>query len=187
MNLHRIKKLIQKYEKGESSLKEEQELKLFFTQKDVPFQLAGYKDLFQFYNTASYEEIADPDFDDKVLQQIERMENGNKRQSVLKTLYPVIGIAAGILLLIGFYFVFVPDKNTGTYNDPELAYAEAKKILLKVSGNLNTGVDELSNVKELQTGLEELNNIKTFDEGLNNMKKISILDKSKEIINKNNK
>jgi len=183
MNLQKIELLIEKYEKGETSLNEEMELKIFFAKENVPFHLSGYKNLFTFYRKAGEEEITDPDFDEKVLRVIAGPGEATGHRRGFRRLYPVLSIAAGLLLILGLYFVFMQQKKiTDTFNDPELAYAETKKILLKVAGNLNTGVDELSNVKEINTGLDDLSNIKSFNEGLKQMNKISILDKSKDSI-----
>jgi hypothetical protein len=63
-----------------------------------------------------------------------------------------------------------------------LAYAEVKKVLMKVSGNFNEGTKELKKVKELDAGLNELNKISAFDDGLKTMEKISVLDKSSKLV-----
>ena len=91
--------------------------------------------------------------------------------------------AAVVLILISVYFSSRQGQApVDTYEDPQLAYAETKKILMQVSGNLNEGVEELSTMKEINNGLENLGSIRSFDEGLNNMRKISVLDKSKDQI-----
>ena len=95
----------------------------------------------------------------------------------------MLAVAASVLLIVSIYFSYFTERPaTDTFTDPELAYAETRKILLSVSNNLNAGADELSQLKQIESGMENLNNIKTFDQGLKNMKKISILDKSKDII-----
>ncbi len=42
MNSQRIKHLIKRYENGETSVLEEQELKAFFQQDEIPYNLRGY-------------------------------------------------------------------------------------------------------------------------------------------------
>lgn len=183
MNLQKIEQLIQKYERGDTSLEEEMELKIFFAKENVPLHLSGYKDLFSFYRKAIEEEIPDPGFDERVLDAIAGTEEEKAHGGLIKRLYPFMGIAAGLILIFGLYFVLNQQRGPfDTFNDPEIAYAETKKILLKVSGNLNTGSEELSNIKEMDSGLDDLKNIKSFDEGMKKMNKISILDKSKDII-----
>lgn len=182
MNLQKIELLIRKYEQGESSVQEEKELKAFFQSDHVPFHLAGYKDLFAYYSKAGQEELTDPDFDEKLFQAIKSGKAPDQR-SRYRRLYPVIGIAASIGLLVGIYFVGANrNQQTDTFNDPQIAYLETKKALMMVSDNLNAGVGELGNMEEMSNGLDNLNSIKTFDEGMKKMRKISVLDKSKDII-----
>lgn len=184
MNLQKIRLLLDKYELGETSISEEQELKRYFENEEIPIHLAVYKDLFVFYNQAGKEEIEDPHFDEKILKAIYQKETTESNRFVrTRKLYTVVGIAASIIIMVGFYFLFQAQTQTrDTFDDPQVAYLETKKILLKVSGNLNSGVGELANMKEINNGLNELNNIKTFDEGMRNMRKISVLDKSRDII-----
>lgn len=183
MNLQRIEQLIGKYERGETTLEEELELKIFFAKETVPHHLAGYRDLFLFYRKASEEEIPDPEFDKRFLSAIGEAEEDAPPRSRLRKLYPTLGIAAALILMFGLLFILANQRSPrDTYSDPDIAYAETKKILLKVSGNLNSGVEELANVDAINEGMDDLNNIKSFNEGMKTMQKISVLDKSKDII-----
>lgn len=189
MNLQKIEALIRKYERGETTLEEELELKIFFAKESVPMHLAGYRDLFSFYRKASEEQMPGEDFDGRVLGIISGGEPATGTGPRKRKLYPVLMAAASILILFSLY-LFLGDRQQprDTFDDPAMAYAETKKILLQVSGNLNEGVEELSNVKEINAGMEDLGNISTFNEGMKNMRKISVLDKSRDMITqKNNK
>jgi hypothetical protein len=189
MTLQEIEALIRKYERGETTLEEELELKIFFAKENVPASLSGYRDLFSFYRKAAEEEIPDKDFDNRILNIISGEQPRKDTGKRTRVLYPVIMAAASIAILFGLY-MFLGDRQQprDTFEDPALAYAETKKILLQVSGNLNNGVEELSNMKEINEGLDDLGNISTFNEGMKSMKKISVLDKSKDMITqKNNK
>lgn len=181
MNLQRIEKLLEKYERGETTLSEEKELFTFFEGDTIPFHLRNYKHLFSFYNSAVLEELPDPEFDNKIEELFKKQDE--KNFSIRNYTYPLIGIAAAVLLLLGLYFIFIPQQSSrDTFSDPELAMAETKKILLSVSNKLNSGANQMSDIKEISNGLDKLDNIKTFDQGLRKMQKISILDKSKDII-----
>lgn len=183
MNLQKIEKLIKKYEDGSTSVEEEMELKSFFEKESVPFHLAGYKDLFNYFESSSKQTLDDPAFDDRVISLIESTDYSRENKGRSRVLYPVMGIAASIILLLGAYLFLQPQSTVeDTFSDPEIAYLETKKILMKVSGNLNTGTAELKNMEEMGKGLDNLNNIKSFDEGLKSMKRISVLDKSRDII-----
>jgi len=184
MNLQRIEQLIEKYEIGETSVKEEAELKKFFVRENIPFHLRSYKDLFTFFDSSANEELPDMDFDDKILKAIsdDKIIPISHRRN--RSIYMIAGIAASIIILIGLFFQFGLNKPSyeDTFDDPLLAYAETKKVLLMVSGNLNSGTNELQKVSEFNEGLNELSKISNFETGMKNLEKISILDKSKKII-----
>jgi hypothetical protein len=183
MDLQKIEYLIKKFESGETTLEEENELKVFFAGNIVPDHLKVYKQMFGFYSNAVHEEVPDKDFDEKVLQKIEQMNSKATGHRKIRRLYSWIGVAASIVVLIGLYFYFQNQNiHTGTYEDPELAYAHTKKILLAVSENLNQGTEELSNIGEFNKGIREMYNIGSFKDGMNSLEKISILDKSKKIV-----
>ena len=184
MNLGKIKQLLDKYESGKTSTAEETLLKDFFLREKVPIHLLKYKEIFNFIDISQKEELPDSDFDEKILRAIGDdkvipMVSGNRRK-----IYSLISIAASIIILIGLYFQF--GKNHSNYNDtydnPQLAYNEVKKTLLLVSGNLNSGVDELKDISAFNNGLKELNNISTFETGMKNLEKISVLHETKENI-----
>ena len=188
MNLQEIEILIDKYEHGETSQEEENVLKHFFLNNDVPPHLVSYKQLFSFFKKAKDEEFSDLDFDEGILAAIGENKvfpiSGKKHLNFMV----MSGIAAGLIILIGLYFIFRSETSVkDTYKDPKLAYAETKKVLLMVSGNLNTGMSELKNVAAFDNGLNELDNLSTFDIGIQNLNKISALDKSKKIITSKNK
>ena len=183
MNIQEIERLIGKYERGETSLEEEQLLRSFFAGENIPEHLAAYKVVFGYYGSAAEEELPDPEFDRKLFEKIGIVQQDDKKPGMYRKLYPYFGIAASIVILIGLFFLLQkPGAETGTYDDPEVAYAETKKILMEVSGNLNTGMDELSKVETLNTGMDELQNIQSFNDGLKNFRKISILDRSKQMV-----
>lgn len=188
MNLQRIEQLIEKYERGETSADEEQQLKAFFLEEDIPIHLRDYKALFLFYDFSKQEELPSSDFDEKVLAAIDDKKiipilNVNRRK-----LYFISSIAAGIIILLGLYFRYglMDSSMRDTYNDPLLAYAETKKILMKVSVNLNSGVNEMKSIKEFNAGLSELDKVSAFQTGLNQLEKVTIFDKAKEIITTKN-
>ena len=189
MTLQKIEELIRKYERGETSLEEELELKIFFAKENVPIHFSGYRELFSFYRKAGEEEMADNDFDSRILAIISEEQPTIAQKGKTRRLYSFLAAAASVVILFGMYlFLSNRQQPRDTFDDPALAYHETKKILLQVADNLNDGVVELGTMKEINQGLDDLGNIKSFDEGMRNMKKISVLDKSKDIITqKNNK
>lgn len=189
MNTQKIKDLILRYENGETNLEEERYLRSAFKGiNDIPFELRHYSPIFGFYENAGIEEFSDPSFDEKLLLHLESDLPKNGLTKNINKRYSFIAFAASIAILFGLYFSGI--FNSGpkdTYDDPLLAYAETKKILMEVSGKMNSGFSELENIHELNSGMSNLNPLAQFDTGMKNFKKISVLNKSQNTItNKNN-
>lgn len=184
MNLQKIEQLIVRYEEGNTSLEEESLLMEFFRQKKIPYHLKIYKDLFNYTDSSRREELPDEHFEDRIITAIHQMNRSRVEKMKKIRMYSILTAAASVVLLIGFYFWFGYQMSSveDTYDDPLMAYAETKKILLKVSGNLNEGVDELKIISEFNRGINELQKISTFDNGMQYLEKIAILEQSKEII-----
>ncbi len=183
MNLQKIDLLIRKYEQGDTTLAEEEELKAFFAQKQVPEKYKIYRELFGYYDLAVKEEYPDPGFDDRFFENLGVSTGSKTGQMIPLSRRTWWSLAAAIAVLIGLYVVINSRQPAnGTYNDPQLAYAETKKVLMMVSGNLNTGMTELSNIKSFDEGIDELKTMKTFNDGLRSMEKISTLDKTTNFI-----
>jgi len=183
MNLQEIEKLIGKYENGETTLQEEEILRSYFSGSDIPPHIAVYREVFDFYETASQETLPDENFDDKLLNKLGIDQEPESKPGKIKRMYTLVSIAASFILLLSFYFILQNQKHDmGTYDDPQMAYAEAKKVLMKVSGNLNAGMKELSNVDKLKSGVNELQHIRSFNDGMQSLERISVFDKSKQIV-----
>lgn len=78
-----------------------------------------------------------------------------------RTLYWLSGVAASILLCIGFFQYDVPvlcflDRLHDTYTNPEDAAVAAEKALLLLSHNLNKGI---SQVNDAGQEIDKVNNI----------------------------
>ena len=187
MNLQEIEKLIRKYEDGETSLAEEQSLRDFFSGENIPVHLKSYRDMFLFFDEESGRAVLGDDFDKKIIKEIEKGKVIPMTHSRRKMIYSLTGIAASIIIMIGLFFQFGQNYNnqqlvTDTYNDPQIAYEQARKALMLVSSNLNEGMGELSNVSEFNDGLSNLNEISTFETGVKSLTKLSVMENSKKVI-----
>ena len=183
MNSQKIDLLISKYELGDTTLDEERELKAFFAQEEIPAKYRIYREIFGFYDTAVREEFPDPDFDNRFFDKLGVSTESKKGQLIPFNRRIVWQVAASLVLLVGLYFVFQFQKQPGNeIDDPKLAYAETKKALMMISGNLNTGMKELSSIKTFDEGVNELKNIKSFNEGLKTMEKISTFNRSTNFV-----
>ncbi len=95
MKLHEIEKLIEKFYGGETTLKEEELLRAYLNQKDIPKQFQAARDYFNFLQNEKELEMNDS-FDEKILQTIELKED--KSNTLKVWTYRLSGVAAVILV-----------------------------------------------------------------------------------------
>jgi len=184
MELKRIKALLEKYYKGETSKEEEKILQKYFSEKDVADELEADKDIFlyQLHDQNVSEEI--PDISDEIWESIHSQEDYKSKKNN-KLIYISLRIAAGIAILVASYFLVNNQafRSNGTmmvdtYEDPELAYEQAKETLLYVSTMLNNGANHLEPMQNLNKGTQKLNTISTFNKGLEELNPIKKYNKA---------
>lgn len=141
MDYGRIEKLLQKYWNCETTVEEEEELRLFFTKggEEMPEHLSRYTSLFVFQQTERKVGLADS-FDEKILRQIER-EQGKSR------MWLTLGmrLAAVFVLFIGMGLLYrqmdriQKPEPADTYQNPAEALAQVEKTLMLVSDKMMQG------------------------------------------------
>ncbi len=132
--------LLDKYWEGNTSLKEEQELRDYFSSNDIADEHKIYSDLFITYKVENEQEGLNFDAFAKVKQ-----NNGPENQLQSKT-WKGLAIAAGFSLLIAVgagYFQKPTPPDLGTYDTPEQAYAATVEALELVSLKFNNGRNNL--------------------------------------------
>jgi hypothetical protein len=103
MKLTNIEELIQKYDLGETSLQEEQELSDYFNQNQVPVHLQPYAAQFRFFSSKKQDKSADEALDRKIFETIEKADETPIKQPRSIYINWGLGIAASIcFLIIGF-------------------------------------------------------------------------------------
>jgi hypothetical protein len=138
MNEEELKRLIEKYYNGESTELEENILKDYFRKGNIPEGYEAEKLIFSYYMESA--EIPGPsiDFESRIMAGIDASGRNSGAQMLKRYLLPILSAAAGLLILIGSYFLIVKKAEKGdTFTDPQLAYAETIKILRDVSSQLN--------------------------------------------------
>ncbi|MBQ4821743.1 hypothetical protein [Aquimarina sp. MMG016] len=156
MELSNIEKLLEKYFEGETTISEEKELKVYFTRENVPSHLERYKDLFQFFSQEST---------------ITATKDLNLNTDKKRKNYAWVGIAASIALIAGIFLTNTPPdpEEMGTYEDPEIALQETKKILNMVSQLMNEGKKDLVYLNEFETAKKDLVYLNEFEETKNKL------------------
>ncbi len=123
MELANIEQLIESYENAETTLAEEQLLKDYFQQENIPAHLLEYKAMFNYFDESSTERYT------KTLPLKPRKAN-----------WKWLSVAAAVVLLFSIYSI----NTSNTLSDKErieaeLAYAETQKAFQMISQNLNKG------------------------------------------------
>ncbi|WP_455673006.1 hypothetical protein [Phocaeicola sp.] len=134
MDYKYIEQLMERYWDCETSLEEEQILRSFFRQKDVPAHLLRYKALFA-YQEAEKERGLGDDFDAKILAQVEKSVVKARRLTLRARFMPVFKAVAmvAVLFIVGTVVqrsmdggdsdvVYVHDEYHDTATDPQVAY-----------------------------------------------------------------
>lgn len=159
MEAKEIKQLLQRYFKGESTLKEEQQLKEYFLSKNIAEELKDYSGYF----TGIYEltnRSRDIKLENEIMDFI--MQNEPAVKSNNRRIWQnIAGIAASVLILTGItLFIIRYEKKPfqDTFNNPETAYAYAEQTLEYISEKYNKGLVELSNFDKLESAAEPFQN-----------------------------
>lgn len=154
MDYKYIEQLLERYWNCETTPEEEDILRTFFSQKEVPAHLLRYRSLFVYEQTIKKAKLSD-DFDEKILKLIESEEAPVKAKTISFTqrMRPLFKAAAviAILLTLGnaaqHSFTqenaqkeYNYDHYQDTYKDPEVAYDQVSYALQMVARGLNDSV-----------------------------------------------
>ncbi len=138
MELNKIEIVLEKYFQGETNSVEEKQLKDYFSSSNVAQHLEQYAPLFSYFAL------------DKDQKNGKEIQLNTKNRNLTW-----FSIAASVIVLMGIgtygyfnYENFNPDKNLGTYNDPELALKETQKALALLSTNINVGIESVQYIQE---------------------------------------
>ena len=174
-----IRKLLDRFYTGETTLEEEQILQDYFSSTSIPEELMPDRDLFRSLGTS--DSVAVPeDLNQKILDVIDQQEKKVVRTRRI-SVFSLSGLAAGLLVVIALYMgYFRADRPgmlayqmTDTYENPQDAYEEARRTLGYVSAKLNTGTSGLEHVKQVsKTTSDPLKSLSKINKGT---KELSLL------------
>lgn len=102
MDYKYIEQLMERYWECATTLEEEQILRSFFNQKDVPVRFLQYKELFTYPVEARQERLGE-DFDQKMMALIDKPSTEAKYIPMISRLRPLLKAAAAIavVMLVG--------------------------------------------------------------------------------------
>lgn len=121
MDYKYINQLLERYWNGETTLEEEEILRAFFSQKDIPAELLPYQALFAYGQTEKKANVLGDDFDERILSIIEERKPVKARiiplGQQLKPLFKAAAVVA-IFLTLG-NAMQVPFNDNEGYSVPE--------------------------------------------------------------------
>jgi len=158
MEFKNIDLLLEKYWAGESSLEEEQSLRLYFNQDEIAERHLSFVSLFRFFAEEQQAELSE-DFDEKLFQKLEDSEKdksvqGLPEQSDLNS--KVVPLQKDKLLLSCWFFFpktadpVIAKVDKQEVEEAKIAYQQAKAALLLLSRKMNKGT---------QTALQGMNEL----------------------------
>jgi len=167
MVLSDIEKLLEKYDLGETSIKEEKQLKNYFSENETPPHLESYKVMFHHFNVAK-QDVYQKDF------LLDKFETKKKANSI----YQWIAIAAVAILMLG---IFIPnlmgDEPARTLADltpqERETYHQTKKALSMLSNNFNDAASSVGTLgmmgSNFEKGTEQVMHVKEFSKTTNRL------------------
>ena len=145
MDYKYIEQLLERYWACETSLKEEQILRTFFQQEDVPAHLMAYKAVFDVQQEQAEASLGE-DFDARMLQMVDEQSTVNSQPLTgwrrrLRPLYQAAGLVALILTIC----MAAQQSFDGSEKTEQTQYAEAD--------SMESPVQELAPLPEQQAAL----------------------------------
>lgn len=162
-----IEDLLERYYNAQTSEAEEQQLKDFFFNEEVPSHLQKEKEMF-----LQLQEVQVPKgLEERLSKQIDlwaMQERFVQKSSPRKTLQWIVSIAASLLIFFGISWYFnepQSDLRKDTCATPEEAYQHTEKALMMFAQALNKGVKQIEIIQESTEKVE-----RNIQEQLNKLK-----------------
>ena len=188
-SIEKIRKTLDRFYKGDTTLEEERILEEYFNSTTVPEELIPDKDLFQSFRS-EYDAIVVPEtLNHKILTSIDELERKATRTRRI-SIFSLSGLAAGLLVVIAVYLFYIrtdgpsllaSNQMADTYDDPIEAYEEAKRTLVYVSAKLNSGTHELKRVQQVSKSVDPLKSLSKINKGTKELSLLGQLQRVRDI------
>lgn len=151
-----IHTLLTRYWKCETTLAEEQELRDFFSQDNLPAVWQPYAPLFT-YLQEEQEVTLSEGFDERLTKAMNQKTGSTRRYITIRIFAPLLRVAASVLLIagLGISIYFISRQNNKpwfveTYDDPNAAIKDATYALEVLSHALQTTEEaSLQTIREI--------------------------------------
>ena len=149
-----IEKLLKRYYNAQTSEQEEQMLKDFFFNEDVPPYLQAEKEMFLQLQATDVPEGMEERLGN-LIDQWELSERKAQKKHRIFRLQWIGSIAASLLLLIGLSWYMYEPPRKDTCATPEEAFAHAEKALILFSETLNKGLRPIEEIEKTQQSIRK--------------------------------
>lgn len=140
MEYRQVEALLEKYLNAETSIQEEQSLRRFFLEEEVPHQLMEYQPLFQFFSQERNEKLQSP-------------------ASPKRSYYRVLSMAAAVIVIaLGTFGIYQSEQNRKEAQLAEAreAYKEVRMALELVSENMDKGTQKLAYIHQFDVAKRKI-------------------------------
>ncbi len=161
METEQLRALLERFYEGKTSREEEETLRRTLLETKVQEEFAADREFF----LAMREDAAtgpSPAFTRKLEELVDEHYAAGSTAKVIplrRRLLRAVPVAASLLLVLATYFFFLSRKPKDTFQDPQLAYQETKRILLYVSQKFNQGTHTLSYLDDLSLPAREMRKV----------------------------
>jgi hypothetical protein len=170
MDWKNAEQLIEKWYAGQTTPKQELELKQLLQDPGLPEHLIPDREFILALDEASKTELTDSGFDEKVLDAIDEFEQA-RMQSKFRFRMPAAAAVVIIALSISALWFINPhnvELTQTAYTEAEIQQAEeiTHTTLMLISGLLKTGTGELSRVAIVRENLDKLEHLSVVNRGI---------------------
>lgn len=154
MDYKYIEQLLERYWQCQTSVWEEQILRSFFSQEEIPVHLLPYKEVFAYQQVQKEIKISE-DFEERMLALVDVPVVKARRMTLTTRFMPLMKAAAMVAMVLtlgnvaqrSFFADDELDYNyetyKDTYKDPQMAYEQLSSAIMKVSEGINKSQDKL--------------------------------------------
>ena len=148
MDYKYIEQLLERYWKCETTLEEEEIVRMFFSQKEVPANLLPFRDVFVYENNEKKQQVLGDDFDQKLMGMIDEPAHVKARVvTMAHRLTPLFNAAAVVAI-----FLTLGNAAQVAFNNeeqPATETASAHRMVKGLSVAMNDSVKTDSTLQKL--------------------------------------
>lgn len=164
MDTNKIKNLLEKFYRGETSIEEEKALAAFLLQENVPDEFLPDQKIFRALNETSVDvPIESSKAIESLIDSFEEEESSDRKIKTLNIRYWAIGVAASLALILGVRQFQKSQQAesalyTDTYKNPDDAYRATMDALQLFSENFSKGTESVEKANaQLEKAQEIIN------------------------------